>query len=229
MSKLNGDQAEGLRRIMTQSKSTFYSFISASTAKDDGIVCNLLAKEAEREGVQDFIIYDQIKSRQEFNISIHQQSLLINQMLHSSEVLLTKSNLKTYCELPPNILDQTKLLIYLNNNPTSIKTAYQAIKKIQTINKLHTVKLLIKADDERLAKTIYNNIAKLVHDFENIDLAFAGFISTDDEINLSISFKRRSDITKTTTSFLTPLPNTTSSIQKKVARSRTLLRNPSYA
>lgn len=99
------------------------------------------------------------------------------------EIVLVDTVLTEQLTLPLEMLNQSEIVIQLNQKPASIKNAYSLIKLICNQLGRRSFSILIHDANEPEAQNVFNNIAEVARRFMHIELEFIGFIPTDDHLS----------------------------------------------
>ena len=99
------------------------------------------------------------------------------------EIVLVDTVLTEQLTLPLEMLNQSEIVIQLNQKPASIKNAYSLIKLLYSQLGRRSFSILIHDANELEAQNVFSNIAEVARRFMNIELKFIGFIPADDHLS----------------------------------------------
>jgi len=99
------------------------------------------------------------------------------------EIVLVDTVLTEQLTLPLDMLNQSEIVIQLNQKPVSIKNAYSLIKLLCNQLGRRPFSILIHDANESEAQNVFNNIAEVARRFMHIELEFIGFIPADDHLS----------------------------------------------
>jgi len=106
------------------------------------------------------------------------------------EVVLVDTTLNDDNTLPLTALNNSEIVIHLNNEPQSIKQAYAIIKQICSQLGKRPFSILVSDANEIESERVFRNMAQVARQFLQVNLEFLGTIPTDDHISRAAKLGR---------------------------------------
>lgn len=154
-----------LPSLMDQAQGNFSNYNAIKTAAQGFAVSRLLPR------LRNIRQYDAE--------SVSSLNQLFSTLASTHEIVLVDTMLTNDYVLPLDVLNQSEIVIQMNQKPDSIKQAYSLIKILCQQLGRRPFGILIHDADERTAQMVFKNIAEVARRFMHIELEFMGFIPTD--------------------------------------------------
>lgn len=102
--------------------------------------------------------------------------------VNRSDVVIVDSEIDLNDAFPLASLDESEIVMQVSANPTTIKTAYGLIKRVNNRIGRRSYGILVSGSTEKEARLIYTNMAQAASRYLAVPLHFVGYVPEDDHM-----------------------------------------------